>query len=141
MLLILNLSSYCFPLLVSFLLPAPSLTSVADLYQLSSFDTVTVTKIHKLHHQEVLRHASTDFMMVTIKDQFISRGEMFHYLNSILGKWVFCGERLTSQEVRNAFPIFIRIAKTVGTIDFFLTPCIYIYFLVFRAIFDRVFVP
>jgi hypothetical protein len=72
---------------------------VAELYHLSAYDTVTVTKIDKHHHEEVLKHVSTDFMMVTIKDQFISRGEMFHYLNSLIGKWVFCGERLTSQDV------------------------------------------
>lgn len=113
-----NLDIYVVPfsrfLFVSY---SPFPTLVADLYQLSSFDTVTVTKVHKLHYQEVLKHASTDFIMVTIKDQFISRGEMFHYLNSILGKWVFCGERLTSQEVRNAFPVYISIAKTIDTID------------------------
>lgn len=83
--------------------------TVAELYNLSAYDTVTVTKINKHHHDEVLKHVSTDFMMVTIKDQFISRGEMFHYQNSLLGKWIFCGERLTSQDVSVKVYLFVSV--------------------------------
>ena len=72
---------------------------MAELYSLSSYDMVTVTKIDKRHEEEVLTDVSSDFMMVTIKDQFISRGEMFHYQNTLLGKWVFVDERLISLDV------------------------------------------
>lgn len=32
---------------------------------------------------------------MTIKDQFISRGEMYRFQNSFKGKWIYEGERLS----------------------------------------------
>jgi hypothetical protein len=72
---------------------------VAHLYNLSSYDMVTVTKINPKSKDQVLHEVSADFVMVTMKDQFISRGEMFHYQNTLLGKWCFVGERLVNKDV------------------------------------------
>ena len=43
---------------------------------------------------DIVQSASADFVTVTIKDQFISRGEMFHIQNYLLGRWMYEGERI-----------------------------------------------
>lgn len=70
------------------------LRQVADLYHLSSYDTITVTKISKVDEEAVLSEVSADFVLVTIKDQFISRGDMHYFQNSLRGSWVYEGQRL-----------------------------------------------
>ena len=69
------------------------------MYSLSAYDMVTITKIDPKFRDIVMKEVSADFVMVTIKDQFISRGEMFHYQSTLLGKWVFVGERLVNKDV------------------------------------------
>lgn len=71
------------------------LRPIAELYNLSSFDTVTIRKIEPQHHARCLQSCRADFVLVTIKDQFISRGEMQGFLQeSLLGSWVYEGQRL-----------------------------------------------
>ena len=72
------------------------LRQVADLYNLSPYDMVTVHKIDKEEEPHVLKQVSADFVTVTIKDQFISRGEMHFFQASLIGRWIYEGERLIS---------------------------------------------
>jgi hypothetical protein len=60
---------------------------VADLYNLSSDDMVTIHKIEPRDVEEVLQAVAADFLSVTIKDQFILRGDMhfFRTLSSVAG--------------------------------------------------------
>jgi hypothetical protein len=71
------------------------LRQVADLYSLSSYDIVTVHKIEPQDEQEVLKAVSADFVVVTIKDQFISRGDMHFFQMALMGSWVYEGQRLS----------------------------------------------
>jgi hypothetical protein len=71
------------------------LRQVADLYSLSSYDTVTVHKIEQEDEEEVLKAVSADYVVVTIKDQYISRGDMVYFQNSLKGSWIYEGQRLT----------------------------------------------
>jgi hypothetical protein len=70
------------------------LRPVADLYSLSSFDMVTIHKINKADEDKVLQQVSADFVLVTIKDQFISRGDMHHFVTTLNKRWVYEGQRL-----------------------------------------------
>jgi hypothetical protein len=71
------------------------LRQVADLYNLSTYDLVTVHKIESQDEEEVLKTVSADFVVVTIKDQFISRGDMLLFQAQLNGSWIYEGERLT----------------------------------------------
>ena len=74
------------------------LRKVADLYGLSSFDMVTVHPILVPEEkQAVLERVSADFVMVTVKDQFISRGDMHVFQESLLGTWIYQGQRLEGE--------------------------------------------
>lgn len=70
------------------------LRQVADLYSLSSYDMVTIHKIDPQGEKEVLKAVSADFLLVTIKDQFISRGDMHFFQNALIGTWIYEGQRL-----------------------------------------------
>jgi hypothetical protein len=70
------------------------LRQVADLYNLSTYDLVTVHKIEPRDEQEVLKAVSADFVVVTIKDQFISRGDMLLFQTKLVGSWIYEGQRL-----------------------------------------------
>jgi hypothetical protein len=71
------------------------LRQVADLYSLSSYDMVTIHKIDPQGEAEVLKAVSADFVLVTIKDQFISRGDMHFFQNALIGTWIYEGQRLS----------------------------------------------
>lgn len=71
------------------------LRQVADLYSLSSYDIVTVHRIEAQDENEVLKAVSADFVVVTIKDQFISRGDMVLFQTKLIGSWIYEGQRLT----------------------------------------------
>jgi hypothetical protein len=71
------------------------LRQVADLYNLSTYDLVTVHKIDPQDEDEVLKAVSADFVVVTIKDQFISRGDMLLFQTKLVGSWIYEGQRLT----------------------------------------------
>ena len=71
------------------------LRAVADLYSLSNYDTVTIRRVDPADEKERLRAHRADFVLVTIKDQFISRGEMHSFLqDTLVGSWVYEGQRL-----------------------------------------------
>jgi len=70
------------------------LRQVADLYQLSSYDMVSIHKVAKEEEEAALEAVSADFVTVTIKDQFISRGDMHFFQGSMIGSWVYEGQRL-----------------------------------------------
>ena len=67
---------------------------IAELYNLSTYDMCMIRKIDKKDEAETLKSVSADFLLVTIKDQFISRGEMYFFQNSLLGSWIYQGQRL-----------------------------------------------
>lgn len=71
------------------------LRQVADLYKLSSYDMVTIHRIEKGEEATVLRAVSADFVLVSIKDQFISRGDMHYFQQTLIGSWVYEGQRLS----------------------------------------------
>lgn len=71
---------------------------VADLYNLSSYDMVTITRIEKSDEPAVLEEVSADFVMVTIKDQFISRADMHYFQKFLIGRWIYEGERLSQSK-------------------------------------------
>lgn len=71
------------------------LRQVAELYNLSTYDLVTVHKIESQDEEEVLKAVSADFVVVTIKDQFISRGDMLLFQTQLVGSWIYEGQRLT----------------------------------------------
>mmetsp|Transcript_54724 Transcript_54724/g.163590 ORF Transcript_54724/g.163590 Transcript_54724/m.163590 type:complete len:2342 (-) Transcript_54724:20-7045(-) len=87
------------------------LRQVADLYDLSAFDMLTVTKIDDSERQQKIERISADFVTVTIKDQFISRGEMFLFQKSFLSRWIYEGERLDSDDGVRANAMEIRHAN------------------------------
>jgi hypothetical protein len=74
------------------------LRQVADLYNLSSYDMVTIHKIEPQDEPEVLQAVSADFLLVTIKDQFISRGDMHFFQNALVGSWVYEDKRISDSE-------------------------------------------
>lgn len=68
------------------------LRQVADLYQLSSYDMVTV---HRVVDQEAVRQEmAADFCLITIKDQYISRGDLHFFQQSLVGSFLYEGQRL-----------------------------------------------
>jgi hypothetical protein len=71
------------------------LRQIADLYHLSPYDMVTVNRVEKNAESAVLAAVSADFVFCTIKDQFISRGYMHLFQKSLIGRWIYEGERLS----------------------------------------------
>jgi len=49
------------------------LVSVADLYKVTAFCPVTVTKVNKREERRVRQSNTADFITMTMKDQFVSR--------------------------------------------------------------------
>jgi len=76
------------------------LRQVADLYGLSPYDMVSVNRIEKADEDSTLQAVSADFVEVTFKDQFISRGDMFFLQKSLIGRWIYQGARLTDNGIR-----------------------------------------
>ena len=72
------------------------LRQVADLYNLSSYDMVTVNRISKKEEPSVVKAVSADFVTVTIKEQYISRGDMHFFQKSLIGRWIYKGQRLSN---------------------------------------------
>ena len=71
------------------------LRQVADLYKLSSYDMVSINRIEKGDEPAVLEAVSADFVLFSMKDQFISRGDMHTFQKALIGSWVYEGQRLT----------------------------------------------
>lgn len=72
------------------------LRQVADLYNLSSYDMVTINRINKSEESSVVKAVSAEFVTVTIKDQYISRGDMHFFQKSLIGRWIYEGQRLAN---------------------------------------------
>lgn len=72
---------------------------MADLYNIFLFDKVNITKVPKWKEPSIFESATAYFVTITIKDQFILRGEMFQFQNSLLGKCMFEGERVVTSLV------------------------------------------
>jgi hypothetical protein len=70
------------------------LRQIADLYQLSSYDLVSIHKISKGEEASAMEAISADFVTVTIRDQFISRGDMHIFHKALIGSWIYEGQRL-----------------------------------------------
>ena len=76
------------------------LRRVADLYQITGFDTITVTQIPRRDAPYVHQQISADFVTITFKDQFVSRGDMYYFQRSFLNSWVYEGKRLSFNGIR-----------------------------------------
>jgi hypothetical protein len=74
------------------------LRQVADLYELAAFDVITITKIDDADKAAVIQSCSADYVTMTVKEQFINRGEMYQFQNSFQGRWFYKGERLSTPE-------------------------------------------
>lgn len=74
------------------------LRQVADIYNLTAFDMITVTKIDESDKVAVIQACSADYVTMTVKEQFINRGEMHQFQNSFQGRWFYKGERLSTPE-------------------------------------------
>ena len=70
------------------------LRQVAELYNISSYDIVTVNRVEKVDEATVMEAVSADFVTVTIQDQFIGRGDMYLFQNSLIGRWMYEGQRI-----------------------------------------------
>ena len=72
------------------------LRQVADLYNLKYGDMVTVNRISKGEEASVVKAVSADFVTVTIKEYYISRGDMHFFQKSLIGRWIYEGQRLSN---------------------------------------------
>lgn len=63
--------------------------------KLSSYDMVTIHRVEKEEEATVLRAVSADFVLVSTKDQFISRGDMYYFQQTLIGSWIYEGQRLS----------------------------------------------
>jgi len=57
---------------------------------------VTVNRISKEDEPAAAKEASADFVTVTIKEQYISRGDMHFFQKSLIGRWIYEGQRLSN---------------------------------------------
>jgi len=76
------------------------LRQIADLYDITAYDTVTVTQITPSKAPFVQQSIAADFLTITFKDQFVSRGDMYNFQRSFLGSWVYESKRLTFDGIR-----------------------------------------
>lgn len=72
------------------------LKNVAELYDVSPYDFVSISKIDNKDESEVLAETcEAEFVTVSVKDQFISRGEMYYFHSDMIDRWVYEGERIS----------------------------------------------
>ena len=76
------------------------LRRVAELYNITAYDTVTVTQVTRSNEPLVHQSISADFLTITFKDQFVSRGDMYTFQKSFLNSWVYEGKRLSFNGMR-----------------------------------------
>ena len=73
------------------------LKNVADLYGVAAYDMVTLTRIRPEDEaNELAANCAAEFVTVAIKDQFVSRGDQYYFHNDLVGKWLYEGERLST---------------------------------------------
>jgi hypothetical protein len=56
---------------------------------------VTINRIEKGEETVVLGAVSAELALVTIKDKFISRGNMHYLKQTLVGSWIYKGRRLS----------------------------------------------
>ena len=71
------------------------LRQVADLYNISAYDTITITQVTRNRAPFVHQAIAADYLTITFKDQFVSRGEMYSFQKWFLNSWVYEGKRLS----------------------------------------------
>ncbi|KAL7553350.1 hypothetical protein ACHAWF_016631 [Thalassiosira exigua] len=76
------------------------LRQVADLYNITAYDTVTVSRIPRSKAPFMQRSVAADFLTMTFKDQFLSRGELYNFQKTFQGAWVYEGKRLSFNGIR-----------------------------------------
>jgi hypothetical protein len=76
------------------------LRQVADLYNITAYDTVTITQISPNMAPFVHQAIAADYLTITFKDQFVSRGDMYSFQKSFLNTWVYEGKRLSFNNIR-----------------------------------------
>lgn len=91
------------------------LRQVADLYKLSSYDMVSINRIEKNDESAVLEAVSADFVLFSMKDQFISRGDMHAFQKALIGTWVYEGQRLT--EVARVSTLYLQLRCFIRAYD------------------------
>jgi len=76
------------------------LRQVADLYNITAYDTVTVTQVTRIKAPFVHQSVAADFLTISFKDQFVSRGDMYNFQRQFWGSWVYEGKRLSFNGIR-----------------------------------------
>lgn len=72
---------------------------------------VTVNRITKEEEPSVLKSVSADFVTVTIKEQYISRGDMHFFQKSLIGRWIYEGQRLSNKTKVNEKDVMDRVLR------------------------------
>lgn len=58
---------------------------------------VTITKIRSDDEtKELTERCGAEFVTVAMKDQFVSRGDQYYFHNDLIGKWLYGGQRLST---------------------------------------------
>eukprot|EP00977_Amphora_coffeiformis_P002947 scaffold568_cov160-Amphora_coffeaeformis.AAC.4 len=91
------------------------LRQVADLYNLSSYDIVSVHRVPDSEVEKVRQQMAAEFVLVTIKDQYLSRGDLHFFQQSLQGSFLYEGQRLqdTTRGIQ-AHAREIRLAEHVA---------------------------
>ena len=91
------------------------LRQVADLYNLNSYDIVTVHRVPYSDVDKVRRQMAAEFVLVSIKDQYLSRGDLHFFQQSLQGSFLYEGQRLqdTTRGIQ-AHAREIRLAEHVS---------------------------
>jgi hypothetical protein len=76
------------------------LRQVADLYNITAYDTITITQITRNRAPFVQQAIAADYLTITFKDQFVSRGEMYSFQKWFSNSWVYEGKRLSFNGIR-----------------------------------------
>lgn len=84
------------------------LRTVADLYGITAYDTVTVTQIKSSKTPIVRQSIAADFLTVTFKDQFVSRGDMYKFQKEFINSWVYEGKRLSFNGIQTITKVIRR---------------------------------
>jgi hypothetical protein len=88
------------------------LRQVADLYNLSSYDMVSVHRVPAHEKGKVQQQMEADFVLVTIKDQYLSRGDLHLFQQTLQGSFIYQGQRL--QETSRGMQAHAREIRLTG---------------------------
>jgi hypothetical protein len=88
------------------------LRQVADLYNLSSYDMVSVHRVPAHETSRVQEQMAADYVLVTIKDQYLSRGDLHLFQQTLQGSFIYQGQRL--QETSRGMQAHAREIRRTG---------------------------